>query len=895
MLGATENDHDERPFPVSKDDSRNRYVTSVPVMVMTRLTSASSGSAGTNTSASTAPYDSAASSARFSSSSTIPSSTDISYDSHANSMVSAQRPLQDIPVPPAPRSRGWSIKNAGRNFSFASKQKNELPVEPLPQRRPSPTTIQSTTTTPGRRERAMTASTTSTATPPRLLEGELAFGDSDLENFGNMFDSIDQRSNRASAKLVRMATGSSICDTNILQDLLPLPGSAAESPASPNLSPLPPPLGICRTREAASPPHSFASHDSREELIGSHSPSHPQNAANPSSPVRRKVLPSSEGVSALQAPSSLPQENDFDTQRQIPPLLAKSPSPIQDEDARLLARSVRRDSSQPNSYFNTMHNFEPARPNGEQDDNWDTEELLFSASSPNRPNVSRTGPSKASGSSPLRQWNADGADRSSLNSGRVGAQFEANTPAKANANRDTDDESEQDQQAANPRSKQETPVAAYRQTMIKEPGESSSGPSSKSTLESGRVNSMSTPELSRMSHLTVSHSAKSSSADEEDEDVPLGILAAHGFPNKNKPPSRLQTSQLHANLRSSTPFSAPPASLSGESRAGSRGTLPVFARNLPQDPYSGASMVSPPNRGQLWTGNHSFGGLPPGQVHPSGLVGVIAGEERARAMRRGSPNQQVNHDLMPGQHPGMMGRSQTMGNVTAMNGYPSPGMPGGVYPQVLSPGDQAQIQMAQQMNQMMQMQMQFMQQMAQMQQSGQMGQMPQMPQSGVVGMPNFMGMPGDMNNPNQRPFSMPLPDSSRQNGRAMSLTPEMTGQWNRNSSYAPSLAPSERNTIGMASRYRPVSIVPDSNKSVNDRASTFTFGTPHQWSQNNEQGRLSPSNTNTTVRPTSISALGKSSATPDDEDDDQGWADMKKKRDKKKSMWKMKRSDNSGV
>lgn len=36
----------------------------------------------------------------------------------------------------------------------------------------------------------MTASTASTATPPRLLDGELAFGDSDMDNFGNMFDSI---------------------------------------------------------------------------------------------------------------------------------------------------------------------------------------------------------------------------------------------------------------------------------------------------------------------------------------------------------------------------------------------------------------------------------------------------------------------------------------------------------------------------------------------------------------------------------------------------------------------------------------------------------------------------------------------------------------------------------
>jgi hypothetical protein len=33
----------------------------------------------------------------------------------------------------------------------------------------------------------------------------------------------------------------------------------------------------------------------------------------------------------------------------------------------------------------------------------------------------------------------------------------------------------------------------------------------------------------------------------------------------------------------------------------------------------------------------------------------------------------------------------------------------------------------------------------------------------------------------------------------------------------------------------------------------------------------------------------------DDEDDDQGWVEMKKKRDKKKSTWKMKRAQTQGA
>lgn len=471
-----------------------------------------------------------------------------------------------------------------------------------------------------------------------------------------------------------------------------------------------------------------------------------------------------------------------------------------------------------------------------------------------------------------------------------------------------------------------------------------------------RSSRMSTPEPSRLSHLTVEtgisnhsgkSSGKSSGTEEEDEDIPLAILAAHGFPNRNKPPSRLQTSTSTSNLTGSYPLSAPPQSVSGESRTGSRGNLPIFARNLPQDPHYNAGMVSPPSREQFSMGGgmSPYGGVSPGQVHPSGLVGVIAGEERARAMRRGSPNHVNQEQFIPGQHPGMMGRSQTMGAIPNMNGYPGPGMP----LQSLSLGDQAQIQMAHQMQQMMHMQMQWMQQITQIQQSGrmqqmgQMGQLPQPPHPGMVPMPNFMPSPGEMGNLIPRPYSMPLPESPRPNGRAMSFTPGMANQWNRKSSYAPSMnggggggggsgvqgggyapsiAPSERNTVGMASRYRPVSIVAESMKLPSNQQSNHshhnnrpptlfpstTLSPPetepqaHQI-QPSDPGRLSPThtitNTNAATHPASHSELarngggagrGSRSSTPkDDEDDDQGWTDMKKKRDKKRSLWRMRR------
>lgn len=657
-----------------------------------------------------------------------------------------------------------------------------------------------------------------------------------------------------------------------------MPNASTESIPSQQPSRVPRSLDIDRTRQGLPSPRSWTSHDSKDGLMGSPSPTQIQHPSNPTSPVRRKAVRSSQTMASSKVPSS-PRpatESDIPTQNRSP--LLKSPSPVEDEDARLLATSVvRRDT--PPQQMTQLHagpRLEPAKYNASKEESLDRINSSFTTATASRPSISLTALDQQSSS---RQPSA-GDGKASL--------------ADRNGNLQ-DGEGDRNKQAVMQREKQEAQLATHRQTMMKVVGESSRGPSS-NTDQSGRLTSMSSPELSRLSHLTVGtgvsgHSGKSSGPDDDDEDVPLGILAAHGFPSRNKPPARLQTQLSNLNVsRGSLPMSAPPASVAGESRAGSRGTLPVFARNLPQDPYYGASPLNSAGRGQLSMAGSSLGGVPPGQVHPSGLVGVIAGEERARAMRRGSPNQQINDGLMPGQNPGMMARSQTMG------AFPGPAMPGMMSPQYLSPGDQAQIQMAQQMTQMMQIQMQWMQQMAQMQHNGQLGQMPPMP------MPNFVGMPGEMGNPIQRPFSMPVPEGPGQTGRAMSMAPGMGNQWNRKSTYAPSMtsgkagyapsiAPSERSTIGLASRYRPVSTIAESSKPPPNRASTFTSSTLLPWSEGDEQGRLSPSNTNITVRPPSSSGLGQKPTKADDEDDDQGWADMKRKRDKKKGMWKMKKSE----
>lgn len=492
---------------------------------------------------------------------------------------------------------------------------------------------------------------------------------------------------------------------------------------------------------------------------------------------------------------------------------------------------------------------------------------------------------------------------------------------------DEDDETEKTREAEKQRRKQEAHLAVYRQQMMKVTGEKSPSP----RLNADKASS-STPNLSnlatRMSTLEIpadkSGSGKSSDGD-EDDDVPLGILAAHGFPNKNRPPTRLTSTSSNPNLRASFhPSSA--GSVSGDG-PGTRGSLPVFARNLPQDPYFGASLVNPSNRESLAMGGGAsvYGGPsgPSPALPPGGLVGVIASEERARAMRRGSPRAQPGFDL-PGSMMGMGMAPNGIPRPYTMASMASPGMSGmpGQAPapqqQGLSVGEQAQLQMSQQMAQMMQMQMQWMQQMMQMQGG------PQTPMNN-----NFLS---PMNaNMNMRPMSMAsngtfngAAGNPQVDQRTLSMLDPSMSRWNTNrpasffpdggnrpgtqqgQGYAPSIAPSERSNIGRASRYRPVSTA-QPEQQPNMRASTFTSSTLKPWNDENRKSTFSavppvPSNLakSTSMATVTVRPLSSNSRTPspskntatasDDEDDEEGWAEMMKKREKKKSSWKMKKT-----
>jgi hypothetical protein len=444
-----------------------------------------------------------------------------------------------------------------------------------------------------------------------------------------------------------------------------------------------------------------------------------------------------------------------------------------------------------------------------------------------------------------------------------------------------DDELERGRQAAAQRRKQEAHLAVYRQKMMKVTGETDQARAG-SAIGFIRAGAGSAPELNRMSRLTLDskQSGKSSGDDDadEDEDVPLGILAAHGFPNKNRPPTRLANSGSNSNLRGLNQAQGAPS-------VRASGNLPAFARQLPADPYYGAGIVNPPNREQLAMHvPQGAGSSTPHPVHPAGLVGVIAGEERARAARRGSPNASGGYEMPPlPPHPGMV-RSSTAG---ALPLYP-PGMP-----PMMTPGDHAQIQMANQMNQMMQMQMQWMQQMAQTMGGGQFnpGQM----------MPQFPGQPQAPQSPGSRPQSAHMQGSApfQPGQRTMSMTPGMN-PWgngqpmlpsiNVNGNYAPSIAPSERSNIGLASRYRPVSTIAADPEPMHRRASTFTSASVRPWSQMNPVARAP-----THAQKSSVNTLGRRSplAIQDDEDDEEGWAEMKQKKEKKQKGWALRKGQNA--
>lgn len=145
------------------------------------------GSGGTHNSTSTTGLYDSSSSARYSSSSTLPSSTDVPL--HNDHLT---RGIHDLPVPPVPDSPLFSLRAAGRTFSFGTRpQRASTPLSQQTQHPQQPFSASSSTA----RDRAMTASSASTATPPKLLDSDLSINgnNDDDDNFSNMFENFGKR------------------------------------------------------------------------------------------------------------------------------------------------------------------------------------------------------------------------------------------------------------------------------------------------------------------------------------------------------------------------------------------------------------------------------------------------------------------------------------------------------------------------------------------------------------------------------------------------------------------------------------------------------------------------------------------------------------------------------
>jgi hypothetical protein len=716
------------------------------------------------------------------------------------------------------------------------------------------------------RGRAATASSASTATPPRLFDSDLALDNSELNDFGNMFEGIGVNSREPSPGQAKSMVKPDVFNPrNVRTRLITVQNINSSSasqyppisyPNSPqqrtNRAPAPRPIYTSRNDVIDESPYSWTSQNSRDGLMRSPSPSKTITQGSPPVPAH--------------APFSVNKTRTYN----------RKPLP---SEGQPLTKEVSHTSIRTGLTKSETFNSEKSG-HSEIDPSFLESVDLANQWAETKPSIPKV-PSSNKIMTPAqfeqyKKWQDE--ER------RLGASRDSDSEDEINY--DDDEEEEKERQAAKQRRKQEAHLTVYRQQMMKVTGEQSTGRTSSlgHTLDP-RASPSPNALDNRMSHLTLGTavSGKSSGEEEdEDEDVPLGILAAHGFPNRNRPPTQIMHSSSNPNLRAlSQQQQQPQISTTAPSVAGEsvkRGSLPVFARHLPTDPYYGASVVNPMNRESMAI--HAQQQVPQGAgastqhpLHPAGLVGVIAGEEKARAMRRGSPNAQGNFDLPPGmQHPGMM-RSQTVG--PGPMGM-MPGMGGG-----LTPGDHAQIQMSQQMTQMMQMQMQWMQQMQQMM-GGQVmspGQMPMPPGFAPPPAPSTVG----------RPPTVHMSSAPQLNGRTMStLTPSMAS-WNlgpQNGNYAASIAPSERSNIGLASRYRPVSTMGDVEQMSARRASTFTSTSVRPWSQMD----LKP---NVNARP-SVSPVGRrNTQAVDDDDDDEGWAEMKAKKDKKQKSWKLRKGQNA--
>jgi hypothetical protein len=346
-------------------------------------------------------------------------------------------------------------------------------------------------------------------------------------------------------------------------------------------------------------------------------------------------------------------------------------------------------------------------------------------------------------------------------------------------------------------------------------------------------------------------SETSMKADEwEDEDIPLGILAQHGFPSQTRNRFPSQPTNNIPSYFPDRPSSAGPAT----NRA-SHANLPAFARNLPADPHTsfiGGGLVQHANReslgfnnfprgpasvaGDAMGGGMGMAGPPPlmyqdaGMSQPS-LVDQIQMRDMTKKKYMGGgsnkkpPPQEGPFTGLLGSQMNNNGQVQNQPRMSMMN--PMMGMGGQMPMMGMGMGqmgygmpqqnDYMQMQQFQQMQQMyamqqMQFQMQQMQQQQPQDPRMSMAQDPRMSMAqdprmsmafggnnmgggSMMGGGSFLNVPG-MQNTQNRPMSYMSMGANQQRPYSSAMGP--------GAGYTPSIAPSERSNVGLSARYRPV-------------------------------------------------------------------------------------------
>ncbi|GAB0136476.1 hypothetical protein EsDP_00004777 [Epichloe bromicola] len=808
-------------------------------------------------------------SSRHSNASTAPSSADMAVPQGHDDNRSPQKSApQEQPIQTNSKSVGSGfLDRATRTFSFGGQKKQSTPPptveDPIPD---LPPVLSLGGENPGpRASRGMTASTASTATPANPDGSALDLGG----DFGSMFKSFDKR---ASTATLTLAVQDNAAPRSLTGNRYGTPG-----PISPD--------SITPTEPLLRQRHSPTSGDS-----SSTSPTSPHNYGPP--PVPRHEHLNSFKYSSR--PANIMEDEDAKFLRESMSAMKFLAEPYDAPAQSSRPRYGDEDSA-------------PAKPIAS---NFQKEDNMFEGS---MPRINRTSYRHAPRSSnPPKNKVMTPAEFEKYRQDKEGSGTTAqaaHSNAKPTAKDDDDDdinydddedEQEKSKQQAKQRRKQEAHMAVYRQQMMKVTGETNSAPFPTRQPARPTLSSSSTaPVLGHLKAPSPDPATTNFSSEEDDEDVPLAILQAHGFPHKTRPPTHLSTSGSNPNLRASVVGSslARPASVVGDVASNSdrrQKNLPAFARNLPQDPFVGASIARPAIRESLAFGDaRQPSPQPQGPLPPGGLVGVIASEERSRAMRRGSPSVDPNKLIGAAANLNRHSGQDQFAAIPPHMMYSAGGMPGmpsmhQMPPPTLTAGDQAQIQMTQQMQQFMQMQMQFMQMMATNQHGPQMPHQPAM-QPPYGGMPGNHSM-GDLNRrsvmmdpmmepPRQmdhhmRTMSMVQPSSASLMGPFRQGAPSIRGA---SGAYSPSIAPSERSNVGLPGRYRPVSQAPAVASPIlgqHIRSNTM-FGDISNWSDGRSKS---------TVKLMSNSREGS------DDDEEQGWEAMKAKREKKRSLWRNQRS-----